>query len=48
MHVCGIRGGVLVSEPKPAVLFGGRRVAFLYTRIGLIELLEENDGEESG
>lgn len=41
-------GGVLVSEPKPAVLFGGRRVAFLYTRIGLIELLEENDGEESG
>lgn len=35
------QGGVLVSEPRQAVLFEGRRVAFLYTRIGLIELLEE-------
>lgn len=34
-------GSLIVSEPKPAILFGGKRVAFLMTRIGLIELVEE-------
>ncbi len=34
-------GGVtLVSEPQKAVLFDNRRVAFVRTRVGLIELLE--------
>lgn len=35
------KGAVVVSTPKPAVLFGGKRVAFLLVRSGLIELLEE-------
>jgi methylmalonyl-CoA/ethylmalonyl-CoA epimerase len=30
----------VVSGPVPAILFGGRRVAFLYGPTGLIELLE--------
>jgi methylmalonyl-CoA/ethylmalonyl-CoA epimerase len=34
------QGGMKVSEPKPAVLFGGRRVAFVRTPMGLVELLE--------
>lgn len=34
-------GATLVSSPRPAILFGGRRVAFLMTRLGMIELLEE-------
>ena len=35
-------GGVaLVAEPKEAVLFENRRVAFVRTRVGLIELLEK-------
>lgn len=34
-------GGIMVSGPAPAVLFGGRKVAFMYTRTGLIELLKE-------
>jgi len=34
-------GAMLFVPPKPAVLFGGRRVAFLMTRIGMIELLQE-------
>lgn len=38
-------GGIMVSEPAPAVLFGGREVAFVYTRTGLIELLEEEKNE---
>jgi len=33
-------GAILISEPKPAVLFNDRRVAFLLTDIGIIELLE--------
>ena len=32
---------ILVSPPKEAVLFDNRKVAFLYTPIGLVELLEE-------
>ncbi len=34
-------GGMLVSEPKEAPLFGNRKVAFLMTEMGLIELLEK-------
>lgn len=35
------RGALLVREPLPAVLFDGRRVAFLFLRgHGVIELLE--------
>lgn len=35
------QGLLLVRGPDPAILFGGRRVAFLFSRIGgLIELLE--------
>jgi len=34
------RGGAVVAEPKPALLFGGRRVAFAQTPMGLVELLE--------
>lgn len=39
-------GARIVSEPKSAKLFGGRRVAFMMTKLGLVELLES--GEESG
>lgn len=35
------QGALLISPPKSAVLFGGRRVAFLMGKIGMIELLEE-------
>ena len=35
------RDARLVSEPKEAVLFGMRRVAFLMTDMGLVELLEQ-------
>ena len=34
-------GAIVVSPPKPAVLFDGRRVAFLLTGFGLVELLED-------
>ena len=35
------RGCIVVSPPKPAVLFEGRRVAFVLDReLGLIELLQ--------
>ena len=33
-------GAVLISEPKPPILFNYRRVAFLFTKIGIVELLE--------
>ena len=37
-----IRGGALqISPPQPAKLFQMRKVVFLYTQSGLIELLEE-------
>jgi len=36
-------GAVLVSPPKPAILFGMRKVAFLYTPNGLVELLEDEE-----
>lgn len=34
-------GAFVVSSLKPAVLFSGKRVAFLMTKTGLIELLEK-------
>jgi len=33
-------GAVVISEPKEAVLFNNKKVAFLFTQLGLIELLE--------
>ncbi len=35
------KGAIIVSPIKPAILFDNRNVAFLYTKSGLIELLEE-------
>ncbi|MCI8853031.1 MAG: VOC family protein [Lachnospiraceae bacterium] len=35
------QGALVVSEPKEAVLFSMRRVAFLMTELGLLELLEQ-------
>lgn len=34
------QGSMLVSEPKEAILFGNKRVAFLTSNLGLIELVE--------
>ncbi len=36
-------GGLIVSYPKAAKLFDGRRVAFVYLSYGLVELLESQD-----
>ena len=33
--------GILISPPKNAVLFNNKKVCFVMTNIGLIELLEE-------
>jgi methylmalonyl-CoA/ethylmalonyl-CoA epimerase len=38
-RLCAASGCLLVSGPKPAVLFGGRRVSFLSGPVGLVELL---------
>ena len=35
------KGAMLISKPKKAVLFGNKLVAFLLTKDGLIELVEE-------
>jgi methylmalonyl-CoA/ethylmalonyl-CoA epimerase len=37
-------GARLIAPPKPAVLFNGRRVAFLYVAYGMIELLSQKPG----
>jgi methylmalonyl-CoA/ethylmalonyl-CoA epimerase len=37
-------GAKLLVPPKPAALFGGRAVAFLYVGYGMIELLSKNQG----
>lgn len=34
-------GAMVISEPKEAILFDERKVAFLMTDMGMIELLEE-------
>lgn len=39
-------GAIILSSPKPAILFDNRKVAFLITNLGIVELLEgdmEND-----
>ncbi|NLX81572.1 MAG: VOC family protein [Proteiniphilum sp.] len=36
------KGAIMVSEPKPAILFDNKRVAFLYLSYGLVELVENN------
>ena len=41
-----LSGYDLIAAPKPAVLFGGRRVAFWRTETGLVELLEAKSGEQ--
>jgi methylmalonyl-CoA/ethylmalonyl-CoA epimerase len=38
------KGAMIVSPPKPAVAFAGRRVAFLYRSNNLFEFLEETHG----
>jgi methylmalonyl-CoA/ethylmalonyl-CoA epimerase len=35
------KGALLISEPKPAILFGNRLVAFVQTSYGLVELLQK-------
>jgi methylmalonyl-CoA/ethylmalonyl-CoA epimerase len=35
-------GAVALGPPKPAVLFGGRPVAFVYTPLGIVEFLAES------
>lgn len=37
-----LQKAVLLSPPKPAVLFGGRKVAFLQASYGIVELLSAN------
>lgn len=37
----GFTQSILISPPKPAILFNNRRVAFLHTPLGLVELLEQ-------
>ncbi len=36
------KGAILVSPPKEAILFDGRLVAFLFTPLGIVELLSAN------
>ena len=40
-------GSMLISEPKPSELFSYRKVAFLLTDIGIMELLEREKNNES-
>jgi methylmalonyl-CoA/ethylmalonyl-CoA epimerase len=35
------KGSILISNPKKSILFNDKRVAFLHTPMGLIELLEK-------
>lgn len=35
------KGAMMVSAPKPAILFNNKRVSFLYLPYGLIELVEK-------
>ena len=36
-------GAKLISKPKAAVLFGMKKVVFLMTKLGLVELLEDTE-----
>ena len=38
-------GAIVISKPKPAVLLNNRRIAFLNTPLGIIELLERKSGD---
>ena len=38
---CKYQGNILVSEPKEAILFHNKKVAFIRTDLGLIELVEK-------
>ena len=38
-------GAIVISKPKPAVLLNNRRIAFLNTPLGIIELLERKLGD---
>lgn len=40
-------GAIMISLPKPAPLFDGRRVAFVATGVGMVELLEKEQGRET-
>lgn len=35
------KGAMMISEPKPAILFEGKRVAFMYLPYGLVEFVEK-------
>ena len=35
------KGAVMISAPKPAILFNDRKVSFLYLSYGIVELLEK-------
>lgn len=41
-HLSATASCLVISPPKPAVLFGGRNVAFLSGPIGLMELLSRD------
>ena len=34
------KGGMVISAPKPAILFNNRKVAFVMTDLGLFEIVE--------
>lgn len=38
-------GAICVRTPKPAILFGGRLVAFVFTPLGLVEFVERRSSE---
>lgn len=40
IHKFRQNGAVLISEPKPALLFNGKKVAFIASPLGIVELLE--------
>ena len=40
MAINNFDSSIVVSTPKEAILFNGRKVAFLLTPIGLVELIE--------
>jgi len=35
-------GGLVISEPKEAVLFNNRKVAFIMSDLGIVEILEKS------
>lgn len=39
-------GAKVVSQPNPTKLFDGKRAAFLLTKLGLIEILEDKEDNE--